>query len=175
MNRSAAIWASLLGFVAVGGVLIAIALTPLFMRTVEKGSAAYAVGDYAKAISVLQPLADDGEPAAQFYIGEMYRFGRGFKKDEIRSAIWYKKAAMKGSPEAQYTLGMMYATGIGVNKDFVEAYRWLSLANFRLSPWETERRDKAVWTRDQILNVMPQDDVERAKALVVAWDRKWKK
>ena len=175
MNRTTAIWASLLGFVAVGGLLVALAITPLFMRTVEKGSAAYAIGDYAKAISILRPLADDGEPAAQFYMGEIYRFGRGVKKDEARSAIWYKKAAANGSPEGQYSLGMMYATGIGVPIDFVEAYRWLSLANFRLSPWQTDQREKAVRTRDKILTVMPQDDVDRAKALVIAWDRKWQK
>ena len=138
MNRTTAIWASLLGFVAVGGILVALAITPLFMRTVEKGAAAYAVGDYTKAISILRPLADDGDSAAQYYMGEIYRFGRGVKKDEARSALWYKKAANNGSPEAQYSLGMMYATGIGLPIDFVEAYRWLSLANFRLSPWQTE-------------------------------------
>lgn len=175
MNRTTAIWASLLGFVAVGGLLVALAITPMFMRTVEKGAAAYATGDYANAISILRPLADDGDPAAQYYLGEMYRFGRGFPKDEARAALWYKKAANHGSSDAQYALGMMYATGIGVSIDYVEAYRWLSLANFRLAPWETELREKAVRTRDKILTVMSQDDVDRAKALVVAWDRKWQK
>ena len=72
-------------------------------------------------------------------------------------------------------LGLMYANGIGLDVDYVEAYRWLSLANFRLSPWETERRDKAVKTRDKLLTIMPQSDVDRAKALVIAWERKWQK
>jgi hypothetical protein len=175
MNRTTAIWATLAGFVAVCVVFATLLITPIFFVTVEKGSAAYAQGDYAKALSILRPLADDGDATAQFYIGEMYRFGRGVKKDEARSALWYKKAATNGSSDAQYALGMMYANGIGLDVDYVEAYRWLSLANFRLSPWETERRDKAVKTRDKLLTIMPQSDVDRAKALVIAWERKWQK
>ena len=175
MNRTTAIWATLAGFVAMCVVFAALLITPTFFVTVEKGSAAYAQGDYAKALSIMRPLADDGEAAAQFYMGEMYRFGRGVKKDEVRSAVWYKKAANNGSSDAQYALGMMYANGIGLDPDYVEAYRWLSLANFRLSPWETERRDKAVKTRDKLLTIMPQADVDRAKALVLAWERKWQK
>ena len=175
MNRTTAIWATLAGFVAVCVVFATLLITPIFFVTVEKGSAAYAQGDYAKALSILRPLADDGDATAQFYIGEMYRFGRGVKKDEARAANWYKKGAVNGSSDAQYALGMMYANGIGLDVDYVEAYRWLSLANFRLSPWETERRDKAVKTRDKLLTIMPQSDVDRAKALVIAWERKWQK
>jgi hypothetical protein len=175
MNRTTALWVGLLGFVAVAGLVVALAISPLFSQTVEKGAVAYADGDFPRAMAIFRPLAEDGDPAAQFYLGEMYRFGRGVKKDEARAALWYKKAANKGSPEAQYALGMMYATGIGVAVDFVESYRWLSLANFRLSPWETERRERSVRTRDTILRAMTQDDVDRAKSLVIAWDRKWQK
>ena len=175
MNRTTAIWATLVGIMAVLILFGALLVTPLLFNTVEKGSAAYAEGDFERAMSILRPLADDGEAAAQFYVGEMYRFGRGVKKDEARSATWYKKAATNGSSDAQYALGMMYANGIGLDVDYVEAYRWLSLANFRLSPWETERRDRAVKTRDKILTAMSQADVDRAKALVIAWDRKWQK
>jgi hypothetical protein len=175
MNRTTAIWATLAGFAAICIVFAALLITPMFFHTVEKGSAAYAQGDYEKALSIMRPLADDGDATAQFYIGEMYRFGRGVKKDEARAAVWYKKGAVNGSSDAQYALGMMYANGIGLDADYIEAYRWLSLANFRLSPWETERRDKAVKTRDKLLTIMSQADIDRAKALVIAWERKWQK
>jgi tetratricopeptide (TPR) repeat protein len=175
MNRTGTILATILGFSAVVVVFTALLVIPTFFRTVEKGSAAYAQGDYAAALDILRPLAEDGEPTAEFYVGEMYRFGRGVKKDEAKAAAWYKKSAVQGSSDAQYALGMMYAFGIGVDADYVEAYRWLSLADLRLSPWETERRDKAVKTREKLLKIMPQADVDRAKALVIAWDRKWQK
>lgn len=175
MNRTGAILATIFGFSVVVVIFTALLVTPTFFRTVEKGSAAYAQGDYATALDMMRPLAEDGDPTAQFYLGEMYRFGHGLKKDEAKAANWYKKSAVNGSSDAQYALGMMYAYGIGLSADYVEAYRWLSLADLRLSPWETERRDKAVKTRENLLKIMPQADVDRAKALVLAWDRKWQK
>jgi hypothetical protein len=43
----------------------------------EEGEAAYQRGDYATALQVLRPLADQGTPRAEEKIGEMYRYGEG--------------------------------------------------------------------------------------------------
>ena len=46
----------------------------------EDGIAAYRTHDYPQALLLLHPLAERGEPAAQYTLGQMYRHGRGFIK-----------------------------------------------------------------------------------------------
>lgn len=150
-------------------VLVAI---PFMTTTLSDGVQSYSRGDYAKAYKDLKPMAADGEPTAQYIVGEMYRLGQGVKKDETAAVKWYKKAAESGSPEGQYALGMCYATGLGTEVDMISAYQWLSLAIIRLASWQSERRSLAVETRGKLLTVMDQSDVEKAKALVASWDRK---
>jgi len=70
MNRTTAIWATLAGFAAICIVFAALLITPMFFRTVEKGSAAYAQGDYETALGIMRPLADDGDATAQFYVAK---------------------------------------------------------------------------------------------------------
>ena len=106
-------------------------------------------------------------------LGEMFRMGQGVKKDEPLAVKWYKKAAEGGSPEGQYALGMCYATGVGTEVDMISAYQWLSLAIIRLASWQNERRTLAAETRTKLLGVMDQSDVEKAKALVMTWDKKF--
>jgi hypothetical protein len=150
-------------------VLLAI---PFMTKTLSDGVQAYSQGDYATAYKDLKPMAADGEPTAQYILGEMYRLGQGVKKDEAAAVKWYKKAAEGGSPEGQYALGMCYATGLGTDVDMIGAYQWLSLSIMRLASWQNERRSLAVDTRSKLLTVMDQSDVEKAKDLVRSWDKK---
>jgi hypothetical protein len=173
MNRGTgriAAWVAGIALVAVLGLLLAFTvLTP----TLESGVAAYTEGDYTRALATLRPIADEGNPVAAFYLGESYRYGRGVRKDGARAATWYLKAANGGSPEAQFMLGMMYATGTGVERDYVQSYKWCSLAAVRLSPLDPERKQRAIRTRAEILARMSSEEVDRAKALVIGWDRDW--
>ena len=41
----------------------------------KEGVAAYQRGDYAAALGQFKPLAEKGDPKAQFYLGEMYGQG----------------------------------------------------------------------------------------------------
>ena len=150
-------------------VLVAI---PFMTTTLSDGVQAYSQGDYAKAYKDLKPMAADGEPTAQYILGEMYRLGQGVKKDEATAVKWYKKAAEGGSPEGQYALGMCYATGVGTEVDMIGAYQWLSLIHISEPSWQNERRSLAVDTRSKLLTAMDQSDVEKAKALVLSWDKK---
>ena len=51
----------------------------------ERGVAAYKGGDFQTALTVLRPLADAGNPAAQNDVGRMYYDGKGVPREQRRS------------------------------------------------------------------------------------------
>jgi len=89
---------------------------------------AYDAGDYATALRLLRPLAEDGDARAQNILGIMYEDGRGVQQDHARAAQWYRSAADQRFAEAQANLGTTYLYGIGVPHDYVEAALWFRLA-----------------------------------------------
>ena len=96
--------------------LAAFALVPatLFAADLEKGFAAFDVGDYETSLAECQPLADAGNAAAQFCVGRLYANGFGVPMDDAQALHWYGAAAEQGYPAAQYNLGVMHANGWGV-------------------------------------------------------------
>lgn len=84
--------------------------------------------DFAGALEALQPLAEQGGASAQYFIGDMYLFGRGVEKDVDKAAEWYRRAAERGHAGGQATLGLLYETGTAVPADDVEAAKWYRLA-----------------------------------------------
>lgn len=59
---------------------------------------------------------------AQSFLGDMYFFGQGIKKDVIKARYWYEKAAEQGIPEAQFNLAVMYENGVAdLKKDHDKA------------------------------------------------------
>ncbi len=113
------------------------------------GIDAFARGDNAAALRELQPLAQKGDPKAQFMLGVMHETGAGLRKDEAAAAQWYRRAAEQGEPSAQLNLGLyselgragpvdfaaqghataqnnlgaLYYEGRGLPRDLVEAYK----------------------------------------------------
>lgn len=73
-------------------------------RSTEKGST-------ADSMSVLQDLANAGNPAAQFRLGELYYHGKGIQEDEKLAVFWWKKAAAHGHAEAMFQLANAYLFG----------------------------------------------------------------
>jgi TPR repeat protein len=90
----------------------------------ERGMAAYRKGDYAAALKELQPLAEDGNPQAQFQLGWTHREGQGLPSDAVQMAKWLRKSAEQGYMEAQFHLGELYARGIGVREHPAQALQW---------------------------------------------------
>jgi len=86
--------------------------------------AAYNLGDYATALRLWRPLADQGNASAQISLGLMYDNGHGVPQDYAEAVKWYRKAADRGNAAAQFTLGTMYDNGHGVPQDYVEAVKW---------------------------------------------------
>lgn len=104
--------------------LLGMARAPAQAGPFEDGVSAYQRGDYATALRLLRPLADQGSTEAQSRLGSMYILGRGVRKDYAEAARWYRKAAEQGNAAAQNNLAVMYLRGDGVGRDFVEAVRW---------------------------------------------------
>ncbi len=120
--------------------LLFIGLAAPALAGMEEGFAAYQRADYAAAMREFKPLAEKGDPKAQFYLGEMYGQGQGIKRDLKKAARWYREAAMQGHTAAQGILGGLYAAGLGVPRDFGRAYYWLIIAAI----WNTgEIREEA--------------------------------
>jgi TPR repeat protein len=103
--------------------------------------------DYQRALSVIRPAAERGEPWAQLRLGVAYELGVGVAKDTREALVWYRKAARQigeggwaegklvgamGRPGyfnqnsdaliAQHQIAGIYFRGDGVAKDPIEAY-----------------------------------------------------
>ncbi len=89
-----------------------------------EGAAAYSKGEYARAYSELKPLAEQGSPEAQWYLGVMCHDGQGVPQDYAQAVKWFRKAVEQGHAGAEYNLGVMFRRGHGVQQDNVEAVKW---------------------------------------------------
>ena len=94
----------------------------------EKGLAAYDVGDFETSLAECQPLAEEGNATAQFCVGRMYANGFGVEMNDDLALKWYGLAAEQGYSEAQFNLGVMHANGWGVEMNDEEAAKWYRLA-----------------------------------------------
>ena len=90
----------------------------------QKGVAAFKSEDYATAQRGLKPLAEQGMPHAQFFLGLMHEDGKGVPKNNKTAVKWYRLAAEQGDALAQYNLGVMYEKGQGVPQDYKTAVKW---------------------------------------------------
>lgn len=95
---------------------------------VDEGISYVKNGDYFKALNIFSPLAEQGDPDAQYNLGLMYISGQGVPRDLIKASTWFAKAAKANQVEAQYWLGSMYSNGQGVSQDFKLAAYWLKIA-----------------------------------------------
>ena len=106
-------------------VLLSLGLTaPAIAGRIEDATAAYDRGDYATALQLIRPLAEQGNAIAQYSLGVFYDTGRGVQQDYAEAAKWYRKAADQGEAAAQANLGNMYYNGQGVPRDYAEAAKW---------------------------------------------------
>jgi len=58
----------------------------------EQAVQAYASGQYDEAYKLFLPLAESGDPDAQFHLGLMYDNGLGVKQDHTVAERWYNRA-----------------------------------------------------------------------------------
>jgi uncharacterized protein len=132
---------------------------------VEDAAAAYRKGDYATALGLIRPLAEEGNVAAQFNLGVMYQLSHGVPQDNEAAVSWYRKAAEQGLAEAQYNLGVMYANGEGVAQDYAAAHMWFNLA-------AASRNRNAVKARDIVAAQLTPAQIAEAQKLAREWKPK---
>ena len=76
------------------------------------------------SLAETQQKADQGDAAAQYNLGDMYRRGDGVPQDDAQAVVWYRQAADQGDADAQNNLGVMYRNGQGVPQDYSQAMAW---------------------------------------------------
>lgn len=91
----------------------------------KDGASAYRRGDYESALREFKPLAEQGDPSAQFNLGLMYLKGHGVKMDGTQAVVWLRMSALQGLDVAEYSLGQSYYFGWGLAKDDQQAAHWI--------------------------------------------------
>lgn len=84
--------------------------------------------DYVSAEKCFRKAAEQGDPEAQFCLGDMYNNGYGVDKDERKAVALFRKSAEQRFAPSQINLGIMYSQGHGVEQDLIEAFMWLNIA-----------------------------------------------
>ena len=131
----------------------------------QDGWDAFGRGDYAGALAIWQPLAEQGDVTTQLLVGSIYDFGQGVPQDDAEAVKWYERAAMQGSAKGQYQAGAVYARSPQV-KDPVQGYKWLTIAARTLAsgPQGGVTADQATTLRTLIQGEMSKDEIAKAKA-----------
>jgi predicted nucleic acid-binding Zn-ribbon protein len=99
--------------------------------------------NYATALKVWLPLAQQGDANAQTYVGEIFEKGLGVAPDYGAAAEWYRRAAESGYARAAINLGNLYEQGLGLPKDPKLALNWYRRAaglpelSFEIAPGKT--------------------------------------
>jgi uncharacterized protein len=154
---------------AAGLVLVAFGfaqMRPAQADALTRANAAYARGDYVRAVNILTPLALRGNGNAQALLGFMYQNGFGAPQAYDAAADLYIQAATSGHPFAQSMLGLMYDKGHGVPQDLILAYKWLNLAAARASKRE---REYFVRLRNAVASKMSADQIVVGQRLALLW------
>lgn len=93
---------------------------------IEEGIRAYDSKDYRIALKEFLPLATEGNPEAQHYLGLMYGSGEGVPEDERKSINWHTKSAQQGNAGSQGMLGTIFMNA--TPPDYKQAEFWLAKA-----------------------------------------------
>ena len=113
-------------------------------------------------LAACQQMAEQGDVAAQFYVGVMYLVGMGVPQSYEMASRWLRKPADYGSAQAQYFIATLYYEARGVRRDYVKAYVWASLA-------AAQGYHPADRLRDDAIRSLSSAEIEQARALVAAW------
>ncbi len=91
-------------------------------QSYDDGMVAYETGDFAKALEIWGPVAENGDAVAQDSLGKLLENGgAGVPRDLVAAAKWYQRSASQDISAAQNNLGLMYAQGRGVPQDVARA------------------------------------------------------
>jgi len=76
----------------------------------EMADLSFSLEDYQQALNVLAPLAQQGNPTAQFRLGQMFSEGYAVPIDRVTAYYWWSKAKANGSNAAAASLAKLEGT-----------------------------------------------------------------
>lgn len=115
--------------------------------------------DLPDALAACEQAARNGDPQAEYELGEFYYDGRHAPRDLAQALNWFEQASLQGHAQAQYRLGMMFFRGEGVPANNVQAYIVLKMAAVNGS-------DEAMDSADQVSEQMPRGELEIASQVL---------
>jgi TPR repeat protein len=130
----------------------------------EDGLSAFNAGDYVTAYADWWPLAQRGDAKSQASLGFLYYSGKGVRRDDQQSLLWFGRAAEAGQPTAQFFLGLQYFYGRGVERDLARAYSWCDIAL-------TNGFSESLACRDTVALEMSPEEVRRSTELTAEFFR----
>jgi hypothetical protein len=80
---------------------------PVAAGPLEDGNAAYKRRDYATAMRILRPLADQGDSKAAVTVGLMYQHNFGVPLDYVTAYMWFSLGAAHSDTFAAFLLNQM--------------------------------------------------------------------
>jgi hypothetical protein len=167
IRRSVAIDLKRLFFVSLAGAMLLVSAGNFAeAASFRQGVSAFNRQDYASASRIFIPLAEQGDPIAQSYLGFMFQTGRGVPQNYTEAAMWYRRAAEQGDSLAQYSLGLLYDRGQGVPVDIVEASKWLNLSTAASPRRAREARQRI---RDVVTTKMTRGEIAQARLRALGW------
>lgn len=89
-------------------------------RSADRLQDLYERGRFEEARELAEPLAEKGDPIAEYYLA-LYYSASETVFDMPRAFVWYSRAAEHGHPSAQRDLGYLYTTGLFVEPDPIAA------------------------------------------------------
>ena len=108
---------------------------PLQAAWLDSAISAYNAGNYQEAIRILQPRAKAGDADANYYLGQIYRMGRGVEPDNEQAKLYYLEAANRDHVDAQRNLGSLYFFEAEEKADNPDAIHWLTRAAEKGDAW----------------------------------------
>ena len=82
----------------------------------------------------VRKAAEQGDAAAQCYLGICYQTGQGVPQDYAEAVKWFRRAADQNDDTAQCYLGFCYQSGLGVPQEYGQAAKWFREAAERGDP-----------------------------------------
>jgi len=109
-------------------VVLALLQAAPLLAGVPEGLDALKRGDYGVAVRELRGPADAGDAEAQYRIGLMYEYGKGYPRDVQQALRWLIRAGTQGHTGAAVELGVLYTGGQGVPSNARESVDWFRKA-----------------------------------------------
>ncbi|WP_417789669.1 tetratricopeptide repeat protein [Terasakiella pusilla] len=95
-----------------------------YAQTVTDAKRAFDEERFLAAFQILENLSAQGNPAAMYGLGQLYRNGNGVAADRKVSCDWFEKAAKQNVGAAMFQYGHCWMIGKGRPQRPIEAERW---------------------------------------------------